>query len=132
MAELGALLNGFRWADGGANNVAIEAATRKVGELPNDYLAVMQSHDGGEGFIGDGAYLRLWPIGDLQERNRTLEAEQLIPGVVLIGTDGADDLYAIELATAAYLIFPAVGLSADAGEKVAESWDGFLQALSTR
>lgn len=125
------LLSDFRWSEQGAGEASVKRAQAEFGRLPDDYLDVLRAHDGGEGWVGEGAYLRLWPIPELEGRNQTLQAKQLVPGVVLIGTDGADDLYAIEPASGAYLIFPAVGLSASAGKKVAESWEGFLKALST-
>lgn len=126
------LLSGFRWADEPASEAAVKRAQQELGTLPGAYVDVMRQHNGGEGWVGEGAYLRLWPVEDLAEANRTLEAELLVPGVVLIGNDGADDVYGVELASGRYLVFPAVGLSADAGETLADSWESFLEALATR
>src|SRR5579859_101260 len=84
------LLNGFRWAERGAEEFAIEYAQAELhASLPNDYLTVMRSHDGGEGWVGEGAYLRLWPIDELVPNNRALEARRLVPTAILFGTDGA-------------------------------------------
>lgn len=73
----------------GASEQAIQRAERELEtQLPADYLNQMRSHNGGERWVGGGAYLRLWPIDDLLDRHRTLEAELLVPGFALIGTDG--------------------------------------------
>jgi hypothetical protein len=85
----------------------------------------------GEGWVGDGAYLSLWSIEDVVSRNETLEAANLTPGLIFIGSDGADNLYGIELNSGRYWIFPAIGLSAEMGEEIGQSWDEFLAALST-
>lgn len=126
------LLASFRWAGVGASDQFMQDAEGTVGRLPDDYLAVLRLQDGGEGWVGGGAYLRLWPIEELEDRNRLLQAAHFVPGVVLIGTDGADDLYGISLGTGSYWILPAVGLSSDTGEEVARSWHEFLAALARR
>jgi hypothetical protein len=92
----------------------------------------MRAHNGGEGFIGDGSYLRLWPVEELVEQNRTL-APARPKSVILIGSDGADDLFAVEPAgkTHNYLVFPRIELTPK-GDKLANSWNGFLEALARR
>lgn len=126
------LLADFRWADHGAGEDAVRRAEAALGALPPDYVNVLRAHDGGEGFVGGGAYLSLSPVEDLEQMNAALEAGELVPGVVLIGGDGADDLYGIESSSGTYWIFPAIGLRADSGEQVADGWERFLQALSGR
>jgi hypothetical protein len=129
--ETGLLLSELRWADRGADEFAIEAAQSQLGvRLPTDYLTVLRNHNGGEGWVGVGAYLRLWPIAELCENNRTLEAARLIPGMVLFGTDGADELYAVDPNSDTYFAYPAVGLSTDLGRKLGTSWESFLQTLA--
>jgi len=125
------LMGDFQWTDHGASDAAIDAAEAELGvKLPADYLAVIRAFDGGEGFVGEGAYLRLWPVEDLVERNRVLDAARLVPGEVLIGTDGADDLYAVEPSDGTYATYPAVGLSASLRRRTGGSWDEFLKVLS--
>jgi SMI1 / KNR4 family (SUKH-1) len=126
-------LTGFGWAETGAAESAIEDVQAELGRtLPADYLAVMRAHNGGEGWVGDGAYLRLWPVEELVETNRTLEASSLVPGVILIGSDGADGLYGVvvDQDSEMFMEFPAVGLSSDQGRKLGESWGAFLKTLS--
>jgi hypothetical protein len=125
------LLKSFRWSHAIASDDAIHRVEATLGELPAEYVAVLRAHDGGEGWVGDGAYLSLWSIEDVVSRNETLEAANLTPGIIFIGSDGADNLYGIELNSGRYWIFPAIGLSAEMGEEIGQSWNEFLAALST-
>jgi hypothetical protein len=101
--------------------------------LPAEDLEVLRRHNGGEGFVGGGRYLQLWPIEDVVEHNRTLEATQLVPGAVPFGSDGSDAPYAIEVhdEQADYVAYPAVGLSRHFREYLAGSWQEFLDKLAS-
>jgi hypothetical protein len=125
------LLTSFKWSSIAATDKAIRTTESALGvSLPTDYRRVLGEHDGGEGWVGDGAFLRLWPVTQLVEKNRELEANRLLPGVVLIGTDGGGELYAIETKASAYKRYPAVGLSRELGAQLGNSWDEFLAALA--
>jgi hypothetical protein len=124
------LLQSFEWNDEPASNAALESVQAELGKLPPEYLAVVRVHNGGEGFIGQGSYLRLWPVEELPENNRTLAPERPT-NAILIGSDGSDKLFAVE-ATArgyGYFAYPQIELTSH-GKTLADSWDGFLQALS--
>ena len=69
MPKLHALLKDFRWAGTGADEAEVERVSASLGLFPLDCLAVLSQHNGGEAFVGDGAYLRLWPIGEIEEAN---------------------------------------------------------------
>ena len=53
--------------------------------LPEDYLAFMQVHNGGEGPIGKNAYGRFYKLEELQEINDEYHAAGLWPGYVILG-----------------------------------------------
>jgi hypothetical protein len=59
-----------------------------------------------------------------------LEAGHLVPAAVLIGTDGSDNLYAIDRVSGSYAVYPAVGLNKGECIVLGDSWDSFLRALS--
>jgi hypothetical protein len=90
----------------------------------------MRGHNGGEGFIGQGSYLRLWPVEELAENNRTLAPERPA-NAVLIGSDGSDKLFAVAAIARgyAYSAYPRIELTSE-GKALANSWEGFLEALS--
>lgn len=124
-------LSSFRWSLEGATDDAIEAAESTLGSpLPHDYRSVLREHDGGEGWVGDGAYLRLWPIAEVVTKHEQLDPGQLVPGVLLIGSDGGGEVYGIDMRTAAYKRYPAIGLGPELGIELGKSWDAFLAALA--
>ncbi len=123
------LLSAFDWNDESASEAALESVQCKLGRLPPEYVALMRLHNGGEGFVGDGSYLRIWPIEELPDHNRVLAPERP-SNVVLIGSDGSDNLFAVQPTANghAYLVFPRIELVSE-GEKLSDSWAGFLQTL---
>jgi hypothetical protein len=124
------LLQSFEWNDEPASNAALESVQAELGKLPAEYLAVVGGHNGGEGFIGKGSYLRLWPMEELPNNNRILAPERPANSV-LIGSDGSDKLFAVEASGHGYMYvaYPRIELTSQ-GQALANSWDGFLQALS--
>jgi len=124
------LLSAFDWNDEPASEAALESVQSRLGRLPPEYVALMRLHNGGEGFVGEGSYLRIWPIEELADRNPVL-APARPSNVVLIGSDGSDGLYAVEPTQGghAYLVFPRIALVSE-GKKLADSWASFLETLS--
>lgn len=128
------LLSGFHWAEAGASEEAIRQAAELLARaLPAAQLEVLRCHNGGEGFVGDdGGYLQLWAVEEIVEYNQTLDAGRLVPGVVLFASNGADDLYGVGTVGGhlEYGVYPAVGLDAKSGERLAGGWTEFLEALA--
>ena len=62
--------------------------------LPEDYLAFMKKHNGGEGDIG-GTYLVLFPLEELQTVNDNYATAEVLEGCVIIGGDGGGELYGV-------------------------------------
>ena len=57
--------------------------------LPEDYLAFMQEHDGGEGPLGENNYGRFFKLEELKEINDEYDVSNSWPGYIVIG--GIDD-----------------------------------------
>lgn len=62
--------------------------------LPEDYLAFIKKHNGGEGDIG-GTYLVLFPLEELQTVNDNYATAEVLDGCVIIGGDGGGELYGV-------------------------------------
>lgn len=72
-------------------------------ELPEEYVAFMKAHNGGEGDIGE-SWLVLFPIEELQDVNDDYH-EFLPEGNIIIGSNGGGELFGINN-TGQYFIVP--------------------------
>jgi len=116
----------------GASAGAIAAAAAALGRvLPSTYVAVLREVDGGEGFVGD-AYLRLWRAAELVPLNAAYAVEEFAPGLLLIGTTGGGDSYALDLPTgiAAVYSVPLIPLRRERAERVADDVGDLLRRLA--
>ena len=79
--------------------------------LPEDYVNFMKEFNGGEGEVGENAWLNLFSIAELIETNKTYHLlMDDIPDYYLIGKDAADTGYAIHKSDQT---FHAFGLMSD-------------------
>jgi hypothetical protein len=92
-------------------NIEGELAQR----LPPDYRDFLLESDGIEGFLDEEHYLVLWPVKDLPSLNRGYAVREFAPGLVLLGTDGADVGYGFVERDGRYeyVAVPLVGLGID-------------------
>ena len=65
--------------------------------LPESYIEFLKFSNGIEGSVSNGSYLRLWKAEELDELNKGYEAEEYVPGMLLVGTDGGDEAIGIDL-----------------------------------
>jgi hypothetical protein len=88
-----------------------ELSVRLGVELPADYVALLQCHNGGEGFIGDN-YIVLWKAEEVPDFNREYEVHEYAPGILLFGSDGAGEGYGFDTRTPAMPIVrvPFIGM----------------------
>lgn len=98
--------------------------------LPRDYLHFLESHDGGEGFVGDN-YLILWRAEDLAPFNVEYEVEQYAPGVLLFGSNGGGEAYGFDTRQDPMTVvrIPFIGMDLKYATPVADSFDSFLIGL---
>ena len=59
-------------------------------KLPDDYLAFISKHNGGEGPLGENNYGRFYKIEELEAINEEYDVQNSWPGYVVIG--GIDDV----------------------------------------
>ena len=97
-------------------------------ELPGDLEQLLIERGGGEGFIGQGSYLRLWPAEELAEQHETLDAALNWPGLLLIGTDGANKLFAWDQRASRYVAVDKIG--DDDRRVLGRSWNECLSTLA--
>lgn len=63
--------------------------------LPEKYLDFMAAHNGGEGDIGETWFV-LFTLEELAEMNEAYETQKYLPGCVIIGSNGGEELYGID------------------------------------
>ena len=87
-----------------------------------DYL---QHTVSGEGMVGENNYLSLWEKNEIEELNNNYETQEFLSNVLLIGSDGGDTAYGIDV-NGKYIEVPFVGMDDEEVEIVADNFDGFI------
>ena len=87
-----------------------------------DYLKQTVS---GEGMVGENNYLSLWEKNEIEELNNSYETQEYLSNVLLIGSDGGDTAYGIDV-NGKYIEIPFIGMDDEEVEIVADDFDGFI------
>lgn len=106
------------------NSLALSPHTEK-------YTSVISDIPSGEGMIGDNSYLLLWAKNEIEELNDTYGTEEFMDGIFLIGSDGADNAYGIDVSGNFYEV-PFIGMSNREAVKIASSFNEFIDTLWNR
>jgi hypothetical protein len=110
-----------------AREEEIAAAEARLGRaLPADYAQFLRFANGGEGLVG-AAYVNLDYVDRVVKTHELLHVEDSLPGHVVIGSDGGDFLYALDL-TSAGTSFVMVGIELEDPIEVARGMREFLSA----
>ena len=81
----------------GASEESIQSLLAHIGRsLPVDYIDLLRRMDGADGPFGDG-YLVLWSSSKVADANVSYDVEKYAPGMLLIGSDGGDTAYGLDL-----------------------------------
>jgi hypothetical protein len=99
--------------------------------LPTEYRMFLQNHNGGEGFIGSGAYVILWRLEELLKMNVAYEVEEYVPGFFFFGSDGGGEAFAFDRTKEMAIVsMPFVGMEPDLATPIALTFGDFLKALA--
>ena len=131
IANFADLLVGLK-TNPGAELSSMERTNEEFGaRLPESYLRLLAASNGVEGFVAGDSYLMLWPIEELPELNKGYAVDEFIPGLVLIGSNGSNDAYAIDTRNIRpiFVTVPFDSFSLDYVEPLAESAEEFLRVL---
>src|SRR4051812_503664 len=77
--------------------------------FPEDYILFMKQFNGGEGFIGEIEYLRLWKIDDLEKLNHDYEVNLYAPDFLIFGSNGGGTAYSFNKVTGNIYSFEFIG-----------------------
>jgi hypothetical protein len=80
--------------------------------LPADYVGFLQQMNGGEGSLGENAYVALWRVEELGDMNAGYEVAEFAPGLFLFGSNGAGEAFAFDTRCAQFRIVavPFIGM----------------------
>lgn len=79
----------------------------------------------GEGMIGDNNYLLLWEKSEIEELNNDYETQEFLSSVILIGSDGGDVAYGIDV-NGRFVEVPFIGMDDEEVKIIADDFDGFI------
>ncbi len=119
----------------GVCEAEVAAFTKAAGvTLPGDYLSFMRTANGAEGFVGDGEYLRLWPIRELLESNLDYLVQERAPGLFLFGTTGGGQAFAFDTRQEGMpiVMVPFDALSLEEAQPCGSTFDEFFEFLARR
>lgn len=97
--------------------------------LPSEDVQLLRFWGGREGFCGQ-SYLRLYRFEELAELNWAFEAPRYFPEVLLFGSNGRGDAYALHLKKGHVLQVPFIPLMAEEAERRAPSLEAFFASLA--
>ena len=93
--------------------------------LPDDYLAFMSEHNGGEGPIGENNYGRFFRLEELEEINDEYDVQNSWPGCVVIGSID-DALWAYNTSKGIYCQIDSCNIDEDTYYTISYSFEEFL------
>ena len=94
--------------------------------LPEDYLALMSEHDGGEGPLGEYNYGSFFRMEELEQINKEYDVENNWPGCVVFGSDMGDQLWAYNPERKVYCQIDSCNTGEDTYQTVSGSLFEFL------
>jgi len=119
----------------GATQASLARLEEALGlQLPGSYLDLMRRSSGVEGFVAEDRYLMLWPVEQIAELNEGCSVAEFAPGLLLIGSDGAEIGYAFDTRFEPMPVkrVPFVGMSHEEAKTVARTFEGFLDYLKRK
>ena len=97
--------------------------------LPEDYLAFMQEHNGGEGNLGENNYGCFYRLEELEGVNDEYEVGKNWPGYVVIGSDMSGQLWAYNPEKKIYCQIDSCNNGDDTYYTVSYSFEEFLKKM---
>ena len=98
-------------------------------DLPEDYLSFMHQHNGGEGPVGENAYLQLIPLEELASFNKDYEIEQYLPKIVIFGTDLGGILFGYDHEKKLFCAVDSCSMVEEDVRFAGNSFDEFIKAI---
>lgn len=103
------------------------------GPWPEDYFDCLRSSNGLEGYVGGRGYLWLWGTGELLKRNIAYHVQELLPSVVLFGSDAGPIGFGFDRSSPKIRVvsIELSGLHRDYVQHRADSFSSFIEQLAS-
>ncbi len=98
--------------------------------LPEDYLAFMHEHNGGEGPIGENGYGCFYRLEELQEVNDEYAVCESWPGFIVFGSDMGGILWAYSPQRRSYCEIDSSNINDDTYQNAADTLEAFLAKIA--
>ena len=95
-------------------------------DLPEDYLAFMREHNGGEGPLGENNYGRFYRLEELAEVNAEYDVSNNWPGYVVLGSDMSGQLWAWNPEKRIWCQIDSCNIDEDTYYTISDSFEAFL------
>lgn len=96
-----------------------------VSEKYGEFEGYINQTISGEGLIGDNNYLILWDKSEIEDLNDTYETQEFLNNIILIGSDGGDVAYGIDI-KGQFIEVPFIGMDNSEVKIIAKNFDGFI------
>jgi hypothetical protein len=102
-------------------------------QLPGDYVQFLQKMNGGEGFLGENAYVVLSRVAKLGEMNAGYNVPEFAPDFFLFGSNGAGEAFAFDIRSIPHPIVavPFIDMEWRNAILIATNFRAFLEVLFT-
>lgn len=97
--------------------------------LPEDYLAFMRRHNGGEGPLGENNYGCFYRLEELQAVNDEYEVSNWWPGYVVLGSDMSGQLWAWNPEKRIWCQIDSSNTDEDTYYTISDSFEAFLDNM---
>ena len=122
----------FRYSDETAEAVASgEKLLKESGTIYESFAEYLNHTVCGEGMVGENNYLLLWEKNEIEELNDDYETQAFLNNIILIGSDGGDMAYGIDI-SGKYIEVPFIGMDDEEVKVIAEDFDGFIDYVWNR
>jgi|HubBroStandDraft_6_1064221.scaffolds.fasta_scaffold171068_1 hypothetical protein len=110
-----------------------ESQTNLKFKLPADYVRFLRQMNGGEGPLGENAYIVLCRVEKLGEMNEGYNVAEFAPDMFLFGSNGAGEAFAFDVRSTPHPIIavPCSDLDWRAAVVIATRFREFLEVLFT-
>ncbi|WP_158286609.1 SMI1/KNR4 family protein [Chitinophaga sp. S165] len=108
----------------------INIITRLGFNFAPDYIDFMSEHNGAEGAVLEGEWLRLIPIEELEVYNQDYEVSEYLPNIFFIGSNCGGDAFGIRKAEGTFIQVPFVDMEEEAIWEHGNTFKDFLTSIS--